>query len=159
MQEDNTARYASISSVRRKLLDSSNEATLSNYLALEMIKDAEIEAVIQLHGFSNVRRKTRKAQDADFIISSGDKGSHLLASSIYQCLQENFDNAYLFGKNIYELGATENFLNLALQDLGYAENFVHIEISLPQRKKLLQPSALKQFAQCLFIGKLNAKNS
>lgn len=156
MQQSDSAKYAALSSSRRRLLDSSVQNTLSNRLALRLTEENEVKAVIQLHGFAQEKRKTRAAQAANIIISSGHTESNFLTNSIYHCLQENFDKVMLFGKNVYELGGTENFLNLALQDAAYSENFVHIELSLQQRKALFDSLELEKFSACLSFGISNA---
>jgi len=159
MQNSNSAKYATISSSSRNLLDASAQQTLSNAVAEKLIVSDEIATVVQIHGFSQERRKTRKAKNADIIVSAGDKESSYLANSIYQCLTESFDNTYLFGKNIYELGATENFLNLKLQDQGYDKNFIHIELSLPLRKTLIEQSQLQILNECFAQGEVYANFS
>ena len=147
-----SARFSTISSVSRSLLDPSTQASLSNSIALSLLKSDTIDTIVQIHGFSQEKRKSRKAKSANIIISSGSKDSHRKVSAIYKCLDNQFDKVFLFGKNIYELGATENYLNKSLQNSGFDENFVHIELSLEQRKKLLNPTTLEQFNQCLSHG-------
>ncbi len=156
MQNPSAAKYASISSVQRHVLDSSVQESLSNSVAANLISQGELAAVIQIHGFSQEKRKSRAAKAANIIISSGDKDSNLLANSIYQCLDNNFEQVYLFGKNIYELGATENRLVLRLQEKGFDQHFIHIELSLTQRKSLLNNTELLKFGRCFLQGDLNA---
>ena len=155
MQEENSAKYASLSSLKRQVLDSSSQESLINSVSEELITSDAISAVIQLHGFSQKKRKSRKAKEANIIVSSGDKDSTFLANTIYHCLNQHFTNVHLFGKNIYELGATENYLHLALQEKAYMNNFIHIELSLNQRKNLLDNREIKKLNLCLAQGELN----
>jgi len=159
IQENNVAKYASISSVSRSVLDSSTQQSLSNIVAEKLVDEGNITTVIQIHGFSQNKRQTRKGKKANIIISSGSKEANLLSNTVYQCLNNEFTEVYLFGKNIFELGATENYLYGRLQNIDYEQSFLHIELSLELRKKLLDTQINQKFSRCLQAGEHNANVS
>ena len=100
--------------------------------------------LVQLHGFG-------KDVDTDIIISSGAKKISKKASIIAQCLKKSGFKTKLYGKEIYTLGGTTNSSNRVLKSLDH-DGFIHIELSLQQRKSLLKSKKRRgEFSKCINI--------
>jgi len=112
-------------------------------------KDKRAQAVVQLHGYSPKNRKSSLAKRADFIISSGKRSPNLRASKIDSCLKISGFKSLLYGKEVFELGGTQNiFSKLGSADLK--KKFVHIEINKLMRNKLnSNKKLLVGFANCI----------
>lgn len=100
----------------------------------------------QLHGFSNTKRKSKIAQQADIIISQG-KQFNEDGKRLTQCLNKAGFKTYLYGKSIYELGGTTNIIH----KLGITPfSFFHLEMNRTTRKQLVQkPILLRKITLCL----------
>lgn len=104
---------------------------------------------LQLHGFAAEARNTAAAQQADMILSSGyrpppwhlyDLRDHLATALAVSVL--------LYGVDTFELGATTNVQAQHARGLG--TGFLHLECSLPMRKRLLNdPQARQTLIQAL----------
>ena len=106
-------------------------------------KDAK---VIQVHGFNQQKRTTAKAKKADFIISQGKKGN-VIKKQLTLCLSKLSKNSYFYPELVQELGGTKNILH-TLNIRPYS--FIHIEISKPMRKRLIEEQHLmSQFSECI----------
>lgn len=100
--------------------------------------------IIQLHGFGK-----NSAKDVDIIVSSGSKKASVNAINIDKCLKEKGFISKLYGKEIYSLGGTTNSSNKLLKQMRY-NHFIHLELSLDIRKKLLNSKSLRdKVAKCL----------
>lgn len=97
---------------------------------------------VQIHGFSQSKRKTLAGREAEFIISSGSPQSSSLSKNLAETLAKRFekDDVRLFGaaeahRSVSELGATKNLQFQALQTFDY-NGFLHIELSRELRQRL-----------------------
>lgn len=105
--------------------------------------------VIQLHGFSTDKRDTEAAKNSQIIVSSGTVPASDSARKVAQCLSQNIQKVSLYGEDVQELGGTRNSTGQQLRKLSFT-GFIHLEMSLSLRKKLLEDGALRQqFARCL----------
>jgi hypothetical protein len=102
--------------------------------------------VIQIHGFSNKKRRTKQGKNADVIVSQG-KTSNVSGQQLVSCLSQLGLNTFLYGTSIKELGGTKNIVHkIGLKPYS----FIHIELSKPTRIRLRQESLLlKKFTTCL----------
>ncbi|BBN80846.1 hypothetical protein PA25_08310 [Pseudoalteromonas sp. A25] len=102
--------------------------------------------IFQLHGFSQSKRNTVIAQQADFIISQGAT-STLKVQQLATCLRKLAPHSYDYPREVIELGGTQNVLHQLPISTG---TFFHIEISYPMRKKLITHSqTMDRFTECL----------
>lgn len=113
--------------------------------------------VIQLHGFSEQKRQSTKAKDADIILSHGmalpqQSLKALLAAQA--CIKQNMDlNALVYPIDVNELGGTRNQVVKAFKRRGRINGFVHVEMSLALRQALVEdPKQSEQLLVCLTGG-------
>ncbi|GAA4354863.1 hypothetical protein [Kangiella marina] len=139
-----------MASISRAVTDSSTDPTLLNKVALDlMIENKELIA-IQLHGFARGKRQTEAGLQADMIISSGHSMASDATKKLYQCLDSRFENVYLYGTNVSELGGTQNFLNKSVRAEGISDKFIQVELSYETRIGLLSDKERsKSFRACL----------
>lgn len=94
--------------------------------------------VIQLHGFSNAKRRTDRARNALIIVSAGHAWPGKQARRIHSCLRGFFGDAVrLYPDEVHELGATKNVQGKLLRSLGH-NGFVHVELSNKLRARMLK---------------------
>ena len=105
--------------------------------------------IVQLHGFSKAKRQSEQAKSANFILSSGSKRQRSLPRKLRVCLlAEGFTNVEVFGDGVDELGATTNLVKKNLHSKRLFR-FLHIEMSLSQRRALLGSVSLQhKFMSC-----------
>lgn len=100
--------------------------------------------IIQLHGFSQSKRKSEAGRQSDIIISAGHRFPPLWVQQVARCLKQALpDKVSLYPYDVKELGATTNEQGHLLQALG-KDGFLHIETSKRMRKKLLQNLETRQ---------------
>ncbi|MDX2503183.1 MAG: hypothetical protein QNL62_01715 [Gammaproteobacteria bacterium] len=119
--------------------------------SLAFAKSENKARIVQLHGFSQKKRKTAPGRRADVIISNGTKKSSDDSRKLQQCLKKQFVEQYvfLFPYDVRELGATGNSIGKQLRIIGF-NGFIHVEMSYAFRKELKNnPLKLEKFAQCL----------
>ncbi|MFY0641077.1 MAG: hypothetical protein JXR16_08530 [Bermanella sp.] len=122
--------------------------------ARAFVKVYPMGKLIQLHGFSAEKRKTREAQQADIIISNGTAwpGAYLL--DLQTCLSKHSWKTLRYPKEVSELGATSNSIGKLLRQLGHA-GFIHIELSANTRDGILNKKKLRSnFVNCMLEGEL-----
>ena len=110
--------------------------------------------VVQVHGFDVGRRRTAEARAASVILSSGSRDISPTLESIAACLRHDLPslNVALFPLDVSELGATRNAQGRSLRDIGF-QGFVHAELSLELRRRLVEDAGLRQgFLACLEAG-------
>lgn len=109
--------------------------------------------IIQIHGFSQSKRKSLAAKNSDVIISAGHKSPPLWVQAYAQCLKKLLPvTVSLYPYDVKELGATTNVQGHLLQSLGF-NGFLHIELSKAMRKQLLNSKeARKLLSNCLNSG-------
>lgn len=100
--------------------------------------------VVQIHGFSQDKRRTASGRSASIIVSSGTRSPGVAAHAIANCLALMLpsETVLLFPRQVNELGATTNTNAQALRTAGFV-NFVHIELSRELRENLLVDSDLR----------------
>ncbi len=91
---------------------------------------------LQIHGFSQAKRKTSLQAEADIILSAGHKqppaSLHAGQQKLARSLQRNIN---LYADNLKELGATTNVQAQALRAQGY-QGFIHVEMSRAMRQSM-----------------------
>jgi len=102
------------------------------------------EKIVQLHGFDAGRRRTAAAAASGAIVSAGhNRPSAQLAAAVH-CMREQVEpKTRLFGADVSELGGTTNTVAQALRAMRY-DLFVHVEMALPLRKRLLVDGAQRR---------------
>lgn len=112
--------------------------------------------IVQLHGFEAANRESEAASSADLIISNGTRGSPPEMISLRECLTGIAPGrVLLYNSDVFELGGTRNVIGRAIRGAGVGR-FLHIEMSLPFRERLLAEDPLRSgFARCL-VGELEA---
>lgn len=106
--------------------------------------------IYQLHGFSNKKRKSQNGKKAQIILSNGTKRYSDDLLKLSKCLKGSVaPNVYIYGKDIYELGATTNSQIHSLHNIDFF-GFTHIEMSYPTRTDLAENKSVRDnFAKCL----------
>lgn len=112
--------------------------------------------ILQLHGFAQEKRRSAAGRAADVILSAGQAKATPAVDQLHRCLTAALPyNIERYPADVAELGGTTNTIGALLRGMGH-EGFVHIEMSYPLRRALLNDASLKQaFGQCL---RLNASS-
>ncbi|MGX5174026.1 hypothetical protein ACUR5C_08400 [Aliikangiella sp. IMCC44653] len=101
--------------------------------------------VVQLHGFSKNKRKTKQAKMLNIILSHGvnhSKYSFSKLSSAKVCLEESLGVAVgVYPVDTIELGGTKNIVGQEVRKIVGFENFIHIEIDKRTRLRLKNSSS------------------
>jgi len=104
--------------------------------------------IYQLHGFSNLTRKSETAKNTNAIISTTTLPSKKILR-ISECLNKINYDTLVFGIDVFELGGTTNSQAAILRNQGY-QNFIHLELNKSFREKLISDKLLqKKVQQCL----------
>jgi len=102
--------------------------------------------VIQIHGFNQKKRKTSISRQADFIVSQGRKGN-FVKQKLTTCFNKISKHSLFYPEMVRELGGTKNILH-TLELVPHS--FIHIEISKPMRKRLInEQHTMSQFSECI----------
>lgn len=105
--------------------------------------------VIQIHGYSSAKRKTKAGRFADVIISNGSLFPDQKLLTIQACLRRQLKLVTrVFGLDVFELGATTNTVGKRLNRQGVG-HFLHLELSEKTRQQYGDPVWLEQLQQCL----------
>ncbi len=106
--------------------------------------------IIQLHGFSQSKRKSVAGKQSDMIVSAGHHYPPFWIQAVARCLQQSLPGKIsLYPYDVRELGATTNVQNHLLRTLGFG-GFLHIEMSHSLRKQLNKNKKLRQtLVQCI----------
>ncbi len=106
--------------------------------------------LIQLHGFSQAKRKTPQGAGSDIIISASTRYPSARVRGIYRCLKgADLGLVRLYPTEVRELGGTTNVTARTLLARGFT-GFVHLEMSAPLRRRLMQDdAALTRLGDCL----------
>lgn len=113
--------------------------------------------VFQLHGFSKAKRKNLPAQQADVILSYGVNLPTMYLAKLHRaknCIASVAKvEVLVFPAQINELGGTTNVIGQGLRQLGFFEQFIHIELSREIRKAMNQdPRLSAQVLNCIVDG-------
>ncbi|MFC2990717.1 hypothetical protein [Halomonas tibetensis] len=106
--------------------------------------------ILQLHGFSRAKRKSRAGREADAILSNGSRKPSKALARLADCLSKRLDiRALLYPRDVRELGATTNTLAADLRNRGF-DGFVHLELDSDLRKRLVgDVDARNTLIQCV----------
>jgi len=103
--------------------------------------------IVQIHGFSQDKRRTSAGAGAGVIVSAGSHWPSPASEAIAACLQAQVDEPVrLYPRDITELGGTRNLQGRILRERGYG-GFVHLELSRAIRERLRTQDRLS--AGCL----------
>jgi len=102
--------------------------------------------VLQLHGFDKAKRRTKRGQSQEIILSNGSANPPASYSRLAARLAQTLTTAVgVYPHDAKELGATTNTQAKALVALKKpAIQFVHVELSLKQRQRLQSEVKLRQ---------------
>jgi hypothetical protein len=106
--------------------------------------------IIQLHGFSDNKRKTETGNVADMIVSSSSENPSSWVLKYASCMKDLSSHLiFVYPNEITELGGTTNSIALDLQGKGYF-GFVHIEMSKEFRGDMVSSKVLRNsFLACM----------
>lgn len=106
--------------------------------------------IIQIHGFSNNKRKTKEGKMADMVVSSASKVPSEWVLKYANCMKHLSPHLiFVYPAEVAELGAITNTVALDLQKNGYF-GFVHIEMNERFRAEMISSNVLRgYFLQCL----------
>lgn len=109
--------------------------------------------IVQLHGFSRAKRKTRAGASADVILSPGARYERAGLGPTAACLRRLYpDTVRVYPREVDELGGTRNVQGRALRARGHT-GFVHLELSRRARRELKADAALRnRFMHCVANG-------
>ncbi|MGB5684834.1 MAG: hypothetical protein WBM35_03415, partial [Candidatus Electrothrix sp.] len=108
---------------------------------------------IQLHGFSQKKRKSTAGRKADVILSSGSRDTQQNVRLLSSCLGQALGiTALTYPDQVHELGGTRNISGKILRSIDHP-GFLHLEMSHPIRKRLHKEIlARKKLLQCIAPG-------
>lgn len=96
--------------------------------------------IVQLHGFSQAKRKSQRAAKADIILSHGSNDRFLNGTRLQRvqaCLENELGvQVVRYPDQVGELGGTLNNVAKALKRWRKSEQFIHVEMSYSVRKQL-----------------------
>lgn len=106
--------------------------------------------ILQLHGFSRSKRKSRAGREAQAILSDGSRYPPRALARLTDCLSQRLDiRASLYPRDVHELGATTNTLAADLRRRDF-DGFVHLELDVELRKRLVRDvDARSTLIQCV----------
>jgi hypothetical protein len=110
--------------------------------------------ILQLHGFSQSKRRTFEGQRADIVLSHGANMPlpylNQLTSAA-KCIKSVMGyNALVFPKGVIELGGTKNVIGKEMRKFGHFHHFFHIELSQDVRIALRKDEqAAQQLLHCI----------
>lgn len=110
--------------------------------------------VVQVHGFDPHRRTTPEGRAASLILSSGSTRVSQAVRQVAECLRDHLpsERVAVFPTEVSELGALGNAQGRRLRAIGF-DGFVHAELSLGLRERLLRDAELRRrFGGCLEVG-------
>ncbi|MEO5331498.1 MAG: hypothetical protein H7839_05695 [Magnetococcus sp. YQC-5] len=106
--------------------------------------------VVQLHGFSQEKRRSTAGMQADLIVSAGHSAPGFRYEQMVACMRRNgVVGTKLYPREINELGGETNSIGKRMRALGM-QGFLHLEMSRSLRDRLAVERALRAaFYQCL----------
>ncbi len=110
--------------------------------------------IVQVHGFDRNRRTTLAGKAASIILSNGSNRVSPAVRAVAECLRHSLpsESVAVFPTDVSELGALRNAQGRRLREIGF-EGFVHAELSLALRERLINDSSLRRrFGACLEAG-------
>lgn len=136
--ENSIHRYSKVSSLGLESYDLAHlNTSLFMTVSKKFLQSFPNGLILQLHGFNPKSRKSRQAKTADIILSSGTRNPSILSQKVHKCLRTKNINALLYGKDVFELGGTQNKIGRLANRHG-ANKFLHIEMSSNFRTALLK---------------------
>ncbi|VAW85697.1 hypothetical protein MNBD_GAMMA18-614 [hydrothermal vent metagenome] len=132
-----------INTAPRRLADSREnsdlaqlEGTLFNAFSEAVIRQKQFSTVVQLHGFSQNRRRSKAAATADIILSNGSRLGSSKVQGLQACLAPQFGVVRSYPQQVRELGGTRNQQGILLRSQGF-DGFVHLEMAYGLRQRLV----------------------
>ena len=99
--------------------------------------------MIQLHGFSAGKRKTRAGSESVFIVSPGIRSRDHVLEKFDRCLENNYGViSGLYPLEVRELGGTQNRIGKVLREMGH-KRFLHLEINRNMRNQMVKAQHLR----------------
>ncbi|MDQ6962177.1 MAG: hypothetical protein Q9M28_06550 [Mariprofundaceae bacterium] len=105
---------------------------------------------LQLHGFSQKKRQSISAQQADMILSSGQQYPSRTLQNLAHCLKRDQTQSILiYPTDVQELGGTTNVIAKYIVQQRH-HSFIHLEMSFETRKTLRHNTDMQHaLLQCL----------
>jgi hypothetical protein len=133
--------------VRSQIAGHDAELEMENYFTA-LVRAASVLGLpgpmIQLHGFAPYLRSTEAGRSARAIISSGTSDPHESTLQVAKCLEHGLgDRLLVYPTEVSELGGTLNRVAAVLRDWG-RRDFLHLELSFPLRKRLLEDAEARR---------------
>lgn len=106
--------------------------------------------ILQLHGFSTAKRDSWAGRRAQAILSNGTRYPTQPLIQLTRCLSQRLGiRAFLYPRDVSELGATTNTLAADLRRRGF-DGFVHLELAAELRQRLIaEPATRNLLIQCV----------
>ncbi len=100
--------------------------------------------LVQLHGFSKEKRKSRAGRDSDIVLTNGTETPSKNLIALGDCLKIRLAAMVrVYPTEIRDLGGTENVSGIILNTLGH-NGFIQIEICRPLREKLKKSASTRK---------------
>lgn len=146
----NTARRDSAPNSRADMARATD--SIFYHFSKEYASEFPFAYIVQLHGFSNKKRKSISGQRANMIISAGLHQPGAMHRWLQQCMEGIVGNdVLLYPQQVRELGGTKNPLSQLYQRMN-SPRFVHWEVNRAWRNRLMQrPVELEQASACLAL--------
>ena len=110
------------------------------------------DKILQLHGYDSGRRRSASAAESGAIVSATHTNPSRELRSAVRCLREKVEpGAKLYGVDVNELGGTTNSVARAVRTGGW-DQFVHVEMALPLRERLLSDHAQRAALFTCLVG-------
>ncbi len=138
-------RAAAWNTIKRSTIDAAHTHYhyLNAFTQAFAISDQDA-SVVQIHGFSNQRRKRPPSTTADLIVSNSSRYPEQFSRMVATRLKSAFPtrNVYLFPLDVQELGGTTNVQAQVMRDAGLAR-FLHLEFNYDFRRQLRSDRELR----------------
>ena len=148
---ENSFKAAFFATATRKTKDMAhNTITPFNAFHIAYAKYYSKSHIYQLHGFATKKRKSKNGKKAKIILSNTTKRYSKNLITLSECLKKSITkDIFVYGQDIFELGATTNAQAHTLHSLGFWD-FTHIEMAYPIREELANQKSIRDsFAKCL----------
>ena len=98
---------------------------------------------MQLHGFSQKKRRSDAGMTADFILSSGNQRPNVSTQHLSRCLKKNISTQVkMYPVEVSELGGTRNVTARLLRNWP-SHHFIHMEMSFEIRQAIRESKKIQ----------------
>ena len=132
-----------INTAPRQLLDREESSDLAQLkgtffdaFSEALVRQKQLSAVVQLHGFAQNRRRSKAAATADIILSNGSRLGSPKVRRLQDCLAQQFGVVRSYPQQVRELGGTRNQQGILLRSQGF-DGFIHLEMAYELRQHLV----------------------